>query len=1081
MSQYLSRSTSRVRRVIFAGLALILLAVSAFQLQPSMPANAALPANGSAAVADVSAASTGSNTPFDCSQISVYHIDQQMNMHAAELMAACGQAKSGTAPAKANIGGSAVGRVHPNAYGGVDVNVMVPEPYAYPSVTQSETFVWGHGNTIVVNSNASPGSSGCYSGLAYSTNGGTTFTRLVPNPLCSGHGTNYGDPTVVFDVAHNIWVASDLATGCGGQGIGIWTSPDGITWTAGPCAISTSQGDRQSTYVDNNPASPNYGTMFISFADYNLAGPPISVVRSTDGGATWSARINLALPSGISFLRNVQDTGGPNGTFYIAAMNENSGALNPRSNYMYRSTNGGVTWSAAIQVTAPFPAPGVTTSGYFALFFPTIWRYEGWGQPGAGPGGVVHYAFTEHGAGSDPGDVYYTRSSDDGLTWSTPLKMNTDTTTNGNWQPSLAVTTGGAVLVSWYDARGAASASCGSPGANTPCYQRFGRVSLDNGVTWQSDQSISDVVSPLPAQPDSAVQAVYEGDYDYSSADGTNAYTTWNDGRNIISSNSQQDVYFDKVSLIQGTATPTPTGTLPTATTTRTFTQTPTSTATPSPTATPNPCLVYAIATGTGTIVPGTTNVGSACDDCSTTITLPFPVTLYNQTYTTASVSSNGQLNFGAADSAFTNTCLPDAATTYTIFPYWDDQRTDTAGSGIFTAQVGTTFYIEWRTTLFTGGTPENYEIVLTQGSPNFQVVYGSAITDTASETIGVQDGGTNPFTQYKCSTASPPITAGLQLSFSVNCGTPSVTPTGNIPTATRTGTTGPTSTVTVTQTSGTASTNTATATQTSAPTNTSTATVVAGSTSTATTVPANTSTATVVAANTSTATSVPSVTRTVVATETPCTIQFSDVQDQTAYYYQGVYYLACRGVVSGYSDGTFKPFNNTTRAQMTKIVTLAFNLALVTPPATGTFADVDSSSVFYQLIETAAARGLVSGYTCGGINPQTGAAEPCTTGNRPYFRPSNFVTRGQLAKIVVLGAAFPLINPPTPTFTDVPRTDVFYQSIETAVCHGIISGYSDNTYRSNNYAFRGQIAKIVYLAVTNPQGTCPAATPLAR
>ena len=147
-----------------------------------------------------------------------------------------------------------------------------------------------------------------------------------------------------------------------------------------------------------------------------------------------------------------------------------------------------------------------------------------------------------------------------------------------------------------------------------------------------------------------------------------------------------------------------------------------------------------------------------------------------------------------------------------------------------------------------------------------------------------------------------------------------------------------------------------------------------------------------------------------------------------------------------GYSDGTYKPFNNTTRAQMTKIVTLAFSLALVTPPATGTFADVDSSSVFYQLIETAVARGIVSGYTCGGINPQTGTAEPCTAGNRPYFRPSNFVTRGQLAKIVVLGAGFALINPPTPTFTDVPRTDVFYQSIETAVCHGTITGYSDNT-----------------------------------
>ena len=212
-----------------------------------------------------------------------------------------------------------------------------------------------------------------------------------------------------------------------------------------------------------------------------------------------------------------------------------------------------------------------------------------------------------------------------------------------------------------------------------------------------------------------------------------------------------------------------------------------------------------------------------------------------------------------------------------------------------------------------------------------------------------------------------------------------------------------------------------------------------------------------------------PSVTHTAVATTTPCPIRFSDVTDPNAYYYQGVYYLACRGVISGYNDGTFRPFNNTTRGQMTKIVTLAFNIPLVPPPAGGTFTDVTPDNVFYGLIETAAAHNIVSGYTCGGSNSQTGAPEPCDSARRPYFRPNNSVTRGQLAKIVVLGASFPLITPATPTFTDVGPSNVFYPSIETAVCHGIISGYNDGTFRPNTFAFRGQIAKIVSLAVTAP------------
>ncbi len=130
---------------------------------------------------------------------------------------------------------------------------------------------------------------------------------------------------------------------------------------------------------------------------------------------------------------------------------------------------------------------------------------------------------------------------------------------------------------------------------------------------------------------------------------------------------------------------------------------------------------------------------------------------------------------------------------------------------------------------------------------------------------------------------------------------------------------------------------------------------------------------------------------------------------------------------------------------------------------------------MFYPVIETAAAQHLVSGYTCGGSNPQTGAPEPCDSRNRPYFRPSNSVTRGQLTKIVVIGAGFALRTPPTPTFSDVAPSNVFYPFIETAVCHAVLSGYDDGTFRPTNSAFRGQIAKIVTLAATSPPGPCAA------
>ncbi len=205
----------------------------------------------------------------------------------------------------------------------------------------------------------------------------------------------------------------------------------------------------------------------------------------------------------------------------------------------------------------------------------------------------------------------------------------------------------------------------------------------------------------------------------------------------------------------------------------------------------------------------------------------------------------------------------------------------------------------------------------------------------------------------------------------------------------------------------------------------------------------------------------------------TACPVTFSDV-DETDYFYVPVQYLSCHGVISGYADGTFRPYHNTTRAQMVKIVVLGFGLPITTPAAGHyTFADVRADFPFFDVIETAAAATVVSGYTCGG------PGEPCDPQNRPYFRPYNNVTRGQLSKIDVVAANWSLIAPPDATFEDVLPGSAFYRFVETAVEHGVLSGYTCGGpgepcdpqnrpyFRQGNDATRGQIAKIVYLSIT--------------
>src|SRR5258706_7871784 len=83
----------------------------------------------------------------------------------------------------------------------------------------------------------------------------------------------------------------------------------------------------------------------------------------------------------------------------------------------------------------------------------------------------------------------------------------------------------------------------------------------------------------------------------------------------------------------------------------------------------------------TATIVPGTVDTGNHCDDCITNIQLPLEFRLYNATYDTANVSSNGNLQFATTNTNYVNECLPSQAMGAAIFPHWDDLRTDAAGT----------------------------------------------------------------------------------------------------------------------------------------------------------------------------------------------------------------------------------------------------------------------------------------------------------------------------------------------------------------------------------------------------------------
>lgn len=175
---------------------------------------------------------------------------------------------------------------------------------------------------------------------------------------------------------------------------------------------------------------------------------------------------------------------------------------------------------------------------------------------------------------------------------------------------------------------------------------------------------------------------------------------------------------------------------------------------------------------------------------------------------------------------------------------------------------------------------------------------------------------------------------------------------------------------------------------------------------------------------------------------------KFTDINGYWAATY--IDYLYNAGVTTGYTDGSFQPNQNITRAQFA--VMLYRYLGLNEEAYSGVelpFADV-SRIPDYAL---AAVKAL---YTEGVINGTVKSG-------RLYFDPNSTLTRAQAATMIgrTQEKGYTLAQL---TFTDtakIPAYAAYY--IQAMVAQGIISGYTDGSFKPNNNITRGQMAKILY------------------
>lgn len=418
------------------------------------------------------------------------------------------------------------------------------------SDTQSETgMILGTSNIIVgYNDSGSFASGAHFTGASYSSNGGTSFVDIGHLPD-SGEG-DAGDPALARDNTTGRVYLTTL-------GFNTFTvlqifrsDDDGVTWQAPvSCCFQTGNEfqDKEWIVVDN-AAGGGQGNVYIAWRSF---GDGIYFVKSTDHGDTWSTPLRVASQGNFNVQGAFVMTG-PNHEIYVAYLDNQSQDSNNHIKIV-KSTDQGATFSSAVTV-----ANLMTTSvngdlglspGFRSNTFPHAVVNQA--------NGHIYVTWNDDVPGADTSDIFYSASTDGGATWSAATDITDlfDSGTNDDWQPTIAITPGGAqAFIGWYDRELDPSNSL---------IDWFGAVAtVGNGVlNFLPQQRISNTSFPPAFGQDPVVNTVYMGDYDTAVADNGFLHTVWGDNRDPDNAHSHQpDVRYAKIPLgptgtLQGTVT----------------------------------------------------------------------------------------------------------------------------------------------------------------------------------------------------------------------------------------------------------------------------------------------------------------------------------------------------------------------------------------------------------------------------------------------------------------------------------------------------------------------------------------------
>ncbi len=270
-------------------------------------------------------------------------------------------------------------------------------------------------------------------GFTDSFDGGQTWTDFLLRPPAANQGSVEGDPMAAYDDrTGTLWAGGISFTGNGGPFVAR-LNPGDTAFQPPVMARVTSSADKGWMQAGPIPGNPNTTRLFIA---YNQG-----VIFSDTMGSTWSNPVSLG--SGIGFLPRV----GPNGQLYVAYWNFGSGMR------MRRSLDGGLTFTDHLIATR-LDTWGTQDGSRFPGTFrvpPLVYLAV---DQNNGTLYAVYFDTTNIVNQQRNVDLYFTKSTNQGDSWTTPVVINEDNNPPGDQVfPWIEVDDDGRLHIVFFDSR----------------------------------------------------------------------------------------------------------------------------------------------------------------------------------------------------------------------------------------------------------------------------------------------------------------------------------------------------------------------------------------------------------------------------------------------------------------------------------------------------------------------------------------------------------------------------------------------------------------------------------------------------